>query len=952
MKQISNVGFAAISLLLLNQCATNQCSVQERYAQNILAQIGTNANISPARILNDALWELNKCPKPSQSSQTLMAQCHYQLGVLVEDSSSNQAARHYIDAVRLADSADAPTLNEYKHALVRAYIGVHDLDKAEKILKGITKKRIEFPLLEGRLFYNKTFPPYNGGKKELKLAVDAFENLFENKKAPPALRATAYYEAGMAYWKMEDFKNARRYFDSVQFTSKLPAEAYYDMASFRLATGDTVRAKQLLDNGLGYNMQNADYMYYYGKFELEELRKKYEYNMLTDYQRSERDNFMYASGLASFKKAYSKSNRKSLSVNICKSMIWAETWANAIPTIPMSGMPDSLLSDDNSELAFYAGLAARNEGKFEKALMLFKKASENKYVQNNIRSMSYFQRGLLEKDADVNLWNQAIKFHPNYADALYKRGEYYTDETLLADTNKVNHYAEALQDFHAVLNLNPQFWQVYLDRGTIYSEKKQYDNALSDFDFLIKNASNPANETHKALKINAQLGKGVVLYRRSREAFAQKNDRKEAINSFKYVVTECDTTAQKMAYERRRFTAIYYLYELYSDKQNEETFKYYDYLKQNFEKFKAESDLTSREKRIIKAIDSRLGQMLEAFWINPMLSEGEDTIIWHKNSLEFKLRIQSFYKLTDFELKLNDKVVDKNLPPAQYVTNFDFPKDTTYKFEISLKNKEKEFKKIQYITVDTKSDAFQFNRKYALVVANNSYTQWGALNNAVNDGKEVKLFLEKAGFRVRFEENLDGQKLKTVLASLQDSSENYDLTMLYYAGHGFNTGGSNYLVPTDCPKEEPKLHAFDTKNLFQRMYTRWAPRAKMAKGKAFIWVFDACREEIGDDSDYGNLQLDLNRERLLPNTLILSTAHLGKTVSDKNPCIPNLGNFAVRLRKNFDANKPENVTKEVIQLFDTKSIVLCATDEKMVPVILSNLSVKIVLLSETPLARQ
>jgi hypothetical protein len=274
------------------------------------------------------------------------------------------------------------------------------------------------------------------------------------------------------------------------------------------------------------------------------------------------------------------------------------------------------------------------------------------------------------------------------------------------------------------------------------------------------------------------------------------------------------------------------------------------------------------------------------------------------------------------------------------VTNFDFPKDTTYKFEISLKNKEKEFKKIQYITVDTKSDTFQFNRKYALVIGNNSYTQWGALNNAVNDGKEVKLFLEKAGFRVRFEENLDGQKLKTVLASLQDSSENYDLTLLYYAGHGFNTGGSNYLVPTDCPKDAPKTYAFDTKSLFQNMYSRWAPRAKMAKGKAFIWLFDACREQIGDDSDYGNLKLDLNRERLLPNTIILSTAPLGKTVSDKNPCITDLGNFVPRLRVNFDASKPENVTKEVIQL-----------DEKMVPVILSNLSVKIVLLSETPIVR-
>jgi hypothetical protein len=94
----------------------------------------------------------------------------------------------------------------------------------------------------------------------------------------------------------------------------------------------------------------------------------------------------------------------------------------------------------------------------------------------------------------------------------------------------------------------------------------------------------------------------------------------------------------------------------------------------------------------------------------------------------------------------------------------------------------------------------------------------------------------------------------------------------------------------------------------------------------------------------------LNRERLLPNTIILSTAPLGRTAIEISPCITDLGNFVAHLRENFDASKPENVTKEVIQLLDTKSVNLCAMDEKMVPVILSNLSVKIVLLSDAPVS--
>lgn len=946
MKKISIMSWAMFCLLGLNQCTTNQCSVREQYAQNILAQMGKNAHISPERILRQAVQELEKCPKPSEKSKALMANCHHQMGVLVEDSSALLASQHYIDAVRLADVSDKKNLTVYQHALARTYIGLQDLEQAELLLKKIKHKLTEFPLLEGRLAYNKIYPPYNGGKKTLEKAIEAFESFLKDKQVTPAMRSVAYYEAGLAYWKLENQPKAQQYFDAVRFTDRLPQNAYYDMASFRLAKGDTIRAKQLLDNGLACNLNHADYMYYYGQFELDALRKKYNYNLLTNYQCSDRDVLATASAIASFKKAYSKSKKNDLSVTICKSLIWAEHFANVVPSIPLSALPESLLNDDNSEAAFYVGISAANEGKLEKALMKFKKASENKFMPNNIRAMSYFWQGLLENEPPVSIWNQAIQFYPNYPDALYKRGEFYTEETQLADTNKVNHYQLALQDFESVLNLNPLFWQAHLQKGIIYAEKKQYQNALQSFEFLIQKIKNAPTETHNTLKTNANLGKGIVLYRRSREAEAQKNDRKEAINCLKYAFAESDTTTAKTAYERRRFTATYYLYKLYQDKQNEETFKYVDYLKQYFERFKTESKLTAREKRLIKGIEVELGQQLEAYWVNPLLHTQDDTLVWYQNKLDLKLRIQSFYPLKDFEFKLDGKVIDDKLPNGLYTTNLNFPKDTTYKLEISLKNKLKSFQTTQYITVDSKKDTFQWTRKYALVIGNNSYTEWGVLQNAVNDAKIVKEFLEKAGFKVRFEENVDSERLKTALLSVKDSSENYDLTMLYYAGHGFNTGGSNYLVPTNASKTTPKAASFDTKSLFQSVYRYWVQPVNKArsKGKAFVWLFDACREEIEDASDCGNLNLDLNREQLLPNTVILSTAALGQTASDVNPCKMGMGNFAPRLQENFDTQKAENWSKEMIQLLDTKSVVLCGADKKMVPVVLSNLSVKILLL--------
>jgi formylglycine-generating enzyme required for sulfatase activity len=90
--------------------------------------------------------------------------------------------------------------------------------------------------------------------------------------------------------------------------------------------------------------------------------------------------------------------------------------------------------------------------------------------------------------------------------------------------------------------------------------------------------------------------------------------------------------------------------------------------------------------------------------------------------------------------------------------------------------------------------------KYALVIGNAAYTIGTRLNNTVNDAKDMKAVLEGLGFqvdlltdagRVRIEEAVE--RFKNKLARAKNS-----YGFLFYAGHGVQSGGENYLIPVDA----------------------------------------------------------------------------------------------------------------------------------------------------------
>ncbi len=84
----------------------------------------------------------------------------------------------------------------------------------------------------------------------------------------------------------------------------------------------------------------------------------------------------------------------------------------------------------------------------------------------------------------------------------------------------------------------------------------------------------------------------------------------------------------------------------------------------------------------------------------------------------------------------------------------------------------------------------------ALVVGNSAYKD-SPLTNPLNDAKAMADKLKSYGFQVQLLLDADRRTMVSALSKFQADSDKFEVNMLFYAGHGLQFNGQNYLVPTD-----------------------------------------------------------------------------------------------------------------------------------------------------------
>ena len=100
--------------------------------------------------------------------------------------------------------------------------------------------------------------------------------------------------------------------------------------------------------------------------------------------------------------------------------------------------------------------------------------------------------------------------------------------------------------------------------------------------------------------------------------------------------------------------------------------------------------------------------------------------------------------------------------------------------------------------------------RVALVIGNAAYDHAGVLANPGNDATDVGAALRRLGFDVTPVRDGGKAALEGALADFADASAGADVALVFYAGHGLDVNGANYLVPVDARLESDTRVRFET----------------------------------------------------------------------------------------------------------------------------------------------
>ena len=130
-------------------------------------------------------------------------------------------------------------------------------------------------------------------------------------------------------------------------------------------------------------------------------------------------------------------------------------------------------------------------------------------------------------------------------------------------------------------------------------------------------------------------------------------------------------------------------------------------------------------------------------------------------------------------------------------------------------------------------------KRVALVIGNDAYQNVPALKKAVNDSRTIGDSLKQLGFTVVSAQNLTRTAMSEKLLDFDRMVEPGDIAFFFFAGHGFEVRGENYLLPTDVPAatEGQEELVRDASFAAQRVVDRLQARGV----RTAILVLDACR---------------------------------------------------------------------------------------------------------------
>ena len=172
--------------------------------------------------------------------------------------------------------------------------------------------------------------------------------------------------------------------------------------------------------------------------------------------------------------------------------------------------------------------------------------------------------------------------------------------------------------------------------------------------------------------------------------------------------------------------------------------------------------------------------------------------------------------------------------------------------------------------------------RVALVVGNSTYAHIGRLPNPDNDARDISAALRRLGFEVTTELDADRVELTAALRAFTRQSAGADVSLVFYAGHGIEMDGVNYLVPVDARLERDVDVRFETVTVDDLLVSTTGASLRLV-------LLDACRNNplarsmqrtAATRTVSGGSFGDLNEDLLGNETLVAYAAAAGTTAAD------------------------------------------------------------------------
>ena len=456
------------------------------------------------------------------------------------------------------------------------------------------------------------------------------------------------------------------------------------------------------------------------------------------------------------------------------------------------GQNDRAIADDNKALQLNPaypvaygnrGIAYEAKGEHDRAIADFDKAVALKPDF----ALAYMNRGIAleakgEHDRAIGDHTKAIQLQPALADAYANRGLAYEAK------GEDDH---AIADFSKAIEIRPDFGGAYVNRGAVYGTKGDHDRAIADLtraialnptyaeayidrgrDYEVKGDHDRAvADLNKAIELNPTHAEAYV---NRAAAYDGQGDHKRALDDLNKAIELNPTSA--IAYHNR-----------------------------------GETDEAEGE------YNHAIADLSRAVELNPVFASA-----YGKRGKAYEATGDLVHALADFrkvrDLVPADRDAVASIERIEHIINANqHPTAATSSPEAS----------VQAVS--------RGDKRVALLFGNSDYVNVAALPNPKRDAESIAAALRDEGFEVTVVIDATKAQMTASLRKFEGDADRSDWALVYFAGHGLEMGGRNYLVPVDAQLASDR-EIDDEAVTLDRVES-----AVAGAGKLRLVLLDACR---------------------------------------------------------------------------------------------------------------